>query len=89
MCKNRSATLSITSILCLFLLTSCSTSTTQAPTPTPTPDVAPQHFNAHTFLQGVWRPDDLAFDPAVVFGSAMAFMEQSIGSTQMERSAFL
>ncbi len=62
MSKNRSATLLITSIFCLFLLTSCSTSTTQAPTPTP--DIAPQHFSAHTFLHGVWRPDDLAFGPA-------------------------
>jgi sugar lactone lactonase YvrE len=50
---------------CLLLLTSCSTSTTATTqAPTPTPDAAPQHFNAHTFLQGVWKPDDLAFDPA-------------------------
>jgi sugar lactone lactonase YvrE len=24
--------------------------------------MAPRHFNAHTFLHGVWKPDDLAFD---------------------------
>ncbi|HAH00472.1 MAG TPA: hypothetical protein DDW33_14780 [Ktedonobacter sp.] len=47
-------------LLYLLLLTSCATPTTKVPTPTP--DMAPRHFNAHTFLHGVWKPDDLAFD---------------------------
>ena len=48
--------------LYVFLLTSCTPSSTQVPAPTP--DTAPQHFKEHTFLHGVWKPDDLAFGPA-------------------------
>ncbi|MDQ6644631.1 MAG: hypothetical protein M3Y76_09295 [Chloroflexota bacterium] len=47
-------------LLCLLLLMSCTTPTTKVPTSTP--DMAPRRFNAHTFLHGVWKPDDLAFD---------------------------
>src|SRR5262249_28953375 len=32
------------------------------PGATNTPAVAPTHYTAHTILQGVGRPDDLAFD---------------------------
>lgn len=35
---------------------------TSQPIATPTPDVAPAHYTSHPVLQGVGRPDDLAFD---------------------------
>jgi streptogramin lyase len=38
---------------------------TQPPSPTPTPiTVAPKNYTMHILLQGVGRPDDLAFDPS-------------------------
>jgi sugar lactone lactonase YvrE len=70
----------ICTILCGFLLLSCSgsptppaqatatpTSTKLPPSPTPSPSptptaVAPKRYTFHMVLQGVGRPDDLAFD---------------------------
>ncbi len=70
----------ICTILCCFLLLSCSgspaptatatatpTSTKPPPSPTPSPTptptaVAPKRYTFHMVLQGVGRPDDLAFD---------------------------
>jgi sugar lactone lactonase YvrE len=70
----------ICTMLCCFLLLSCSgapapvsqatatpssTKLPPSPTPSPTPTptaVAPKRYTLHMVLQGVGRPDDLAFD---------------------------
>src|SRR5438552_4313520 len=36
---------------------------TSRPPATPTPKIAPMRYTSHVVLQGVGRPDDLAFDP--------------------------